>query len=215
MAQVKTILSATACVAVIACGDGADIAENTFQTRQVAFESQEQIVSLLTGEGVGPTADFATLVTQGAATYEGPVAINLGTSPLIGENILGEPTLNQPDLLGEANMRTAFTDTGATLEGDFANFVGRDGAEYGGGLTLTNGTISGSSSVFGSGGTEATARVSGTLTGTGEGAGTYSASVDGRISEDAQNILLNGQNIDGEAGRDFVFTAAGTIPAAQ
>lgn len=215
MTMMKWIASGTMCAGLAACGDGADLGDTAFQSSLTAFEGQSQIAALLTEDGIGPSADFATLVTQGAATYEGPVAINLGSTPLIGENILGEPVLNDPDLLGSANIRTAFTDTGATLDGDFTNFVGSDGEEYGGALALSNGTISGSSAVFGSGGTEATARVAGTLTGTGEGAGTYSANVDGRVSEDAQNILLNGQNVDGEAGRDFVFTAAGTIPATQ
>jgi len=118
-------------------------------------------------------------------------------------------------LLGNANIRTAFTDTGATLDGDFTDFVGSDGAEYDGGLALSGGTISGASALFGGGGTAATAVVSGTLTGTGAGAGDYNATIDGRISEDAQNILLNGQNVDGQAGRDFVFTAAGTIQATE
>lgn len=212
MTMMKWIVSGTLCAGLAACGDGADLGDSAFQSSLTAFESQSQIAALVNGTSDGTSASFATLTTQGAATYTGPVAINLGDTPLLGENILGEPVLNDPDLLGSANIRTAFTDTGATLDGDFTNFVGSDGSEYGGALALTNGVIGGSPV---SDGTEASAVVSGTLTGDGAGAGSYSANVRGDISTDAQNILLRGRNADGQAGRDFVLTAAGTIPVTQ
>jgi len=141
MTFIKWIISGTACASLMACGEGVVL------------------------------GDTATLLAQGAATYTGPVAINLGDTPLISENILDQPVLNDPDLLGNANIRTAFTETGATLDGDFTDFVGSDGAEYDGGLALSGGTISGASALFGGGGTAATAVVSGTLTGTGAGSG--------------------------------------------
>ena len=209
MNMTKWILGSAALTGLVACGDGADVASSAFDANFLELSTQSQVVALIDGTSTGATADFATLTAQGAATYEGPVAINFDDTTLVSESITGTTTLNDPDLLGRANIRTAFDDEGATLDGDFTSFTGSDGTEYAGTLALAEGRIN--SSFDGSGGTVGSAIVRGTLTGDGDGDGVYQAGVRGEISEDGSEILLRGSNVDGEAGRDFIFTAAGAL----
>jgi hypothetical protein len=209
MNMMNWVLGGVALAGLAACGDGVDVTASAFETNLTTFAAQSQVAALVDGSSTGGTASYATLVAQGAATYTGPVAINLDDTALLGETLTGETELNTPDLLGAANIRTAFGDTGGTVEGEFTDFVGNDGIEYSGSLVLDGGGIG--SSFDGSGGTTGNATVGGALTGAGDGAGVYTARVGVSVSEDGSDVLIRGGNVDGEPGRDFIFTAAGTI----